>query len=172
MLTRSGVAKRLGKSIATVRRMEGLELHPTRGSNGVHLFDPDEVDAAARRETVGRSHRVSDLAARRYVDDGEETEGADAEAPNRVASLEVELSRQRRAHAAEIEHLRQDAIERERSVADDRAEAMRSARVQAEREAVAVAVGVFVDSLTDRELAQLGEEGLEELAELLGFEDG
>jgi hypothetical protein len=172
MLTRSGVAKRLGKSIATVRRMEGVELHPTRGSNGVHLFDPDEVDAAARGETVDRSHRVSDLAARGYADDGEETDGADAEDENRVASLEVELSRQRRAHAAEIEHLRQEAVERERRAADDLAEAMRSARAQAERESVAVAVGVFVESLTDRELAQLGEDGLDELAALLGSEGG
>jgi len=172
MLTRSGVAKRLGKSIATVRRMEGMELHPTRGSNGVHLFDPDEVDAAARGETVDRSHRVSDLATRGYVDDGEETDGAHADAENRVASLEVELSRQRRAHAAELEHLRQEALERERRAAADRAEAMRSARAQAERETVAAAVGVFVESLTDRELAQLGEDGLDELVALLGSEPG
>lgn len=172
MLTRSGVAKRLGKSIATVRRMEGVELHPTRGSNGVHLFDPDEVDAAARGETLDRSHRVSDLAARGYVDDGDETYGAQAEAENRVASLEVELSRQRRAHAAEIEHLREQALERESRVAADRAEAMRSARAQTERDTVAAAVNAFVASLTDREFAQLGEDGLEELAALLDSEGG
>jgi hypothetical protein len=172
MLTRSGVAKRLGKSIATVRRMEGVELHPTRGSNGVHLFDPDEVDAAARGETVDRSHRVSDLAARGYLDDGEETDGADAETENRVASLEIDLSRQRRAHAAEVEHVRQEALDRERRVAADRAEAMRTARAHAERETLAAAVGIFVESLTDSELAQLGEHGLDELAALLGSEHG
>lgn len=44
MLTRAGVAKRLGKSIATIRRMEGVELHPVRDEHGVYRFDPDEVD--------------------------------------------------------------------------------------------------------------------------------
>lgn len=53
MLTRSGVAKRLGKSLATVRRMEGYALHPTRDERGVHRFDPDEVEAVARGETDG-----------------------------------------------------------------------------------------------------------------------
>src|SRR5882724_5400885 len=108
MLTRSGVAKRLGKSIATVRRMEGAELHPIRGANGVHLFDPDEVDAAARGETVDRSHRVSDLAARGYVDEGDARDPADAEdAERRVAALQAELAHQRRAHTVYVERLRQ-----------------------------------------------------------------
>lgn len=44
MLTRAGVARRLGRSIATVRRMEGHDLHPTIGVNGVHWFYEDEVD--------------------------------------------------------------------------------------------------------------------------------
>ncbi len=48
MMTRSGVAKRLGKSIASVRRMEGSTLHPRLDSRGFHLFDPAEVEAAAR----------------------------------------------------------------------------------------------------------------------------
>src|SRR5690606_14384846 len=62
MLTRTGVARRLGKSIATVRRMEGVELHPTRDERGVHHFDPDEVDAVASGEiTGGRDHRMRDL---------------------------------------------------------------------------------------------------------------
>jgi len=59
MLTRSGVAKRLGKSLATVRRMEGVELHPTRDERGVHHFDPEEVEAVARGEILtDRSHRL------------------------------------------------------------------------------------------------------------------
>lgn len=49
MLTRSQVANRLGKSIATVRRMEGTELHPRRSPEGVNLFDPVEVAEVARR---------------------------------------------------------------------------------------------------------------------------
>jgi hypothetical protein len=47
MLTRGGVAKRPGKSIATIRRMEGVELHVTVDGCGVHWFDTLEVDAIA-----------------------------------------------------------------------------------------------------------------------------
>lgn len=53
MLTRMGVAKKLGKSLATVRRMEGHELHPEVDENGVHLFDEDEVDDLARTRGYG-----------------------------------------------------------------------------------------------------------------------
>jgi hypothetical protein len=56
MLTRSQVAARLGKSIATVRRLEGVHLHPTRDAAGVHRFERDEVEqlasAIARREVT------------------------------------------------------------------------------------------------------------------------
>ena len=59
MLTRSDVAKRLGKCIATVRRMEGVELHPVRDERGVNRFDPDEVEAAAAgRAGEGAIHRA------------------------------------------------------------------------------------------------------------------
>ena len=43
MLTRSQVARRLNKSLATVRRLEGWKLHAHRDANGVHRFDPAEV---------------------------------------------------------------------------------------------------------------------------------
>lgn len=49
MLTRTQVARRLGRSLATVRRLEGTELHPTQDARGVHRFDTDEVDAVAQR---------------------------------------------------------------------------------------------------------------------------
>lgn len=42
-LTRSDVAKALRCSISTVRRLEGVELHPTEDADGVHRFDPLEV---------------------------------------------------------------------------------------------------------------------------------
>lgn len=58
MLTRAGVGRRLGKSIATVRRMEGVELHPTVDGRGVHWFDLREVDAIAASGTRGTRHRV------------------------------------------------------------------------------------------------------------------
>ena len=47
--TRAQVARRLGKSISTVRRLEGVDLHPVRGPDGVNRFDPAEVEALARR---------------------------------------------------------------------------------------------------------------------------
>jgi hypothetical protein len=52
MLTRGQVAKLLGKSIATVRRLEGHELHPQRDLGGVLRFDEDEVELLARQRAV------------------------------------------------------------------------------------------------------------------------
>lgn len=49
MLTRTQVARRLGRSLATVRRAEGKTLHPTVDGRGTHRFDPVEVDALAER---------------------------------------------------------------------------------------------------------------------------
>lgn len=48
MLTRSEVARRLHRSVATVRRLENVVLHPIRGKNDVRLFDPWEVDLLVR----------------------------------------------------------------------------------------------------------------------------
>jgi hypothetical protein len=48
MLTRAQVADRLGRSVATVRRLEGVVLHPSRGRRGVRLFAADEVERVAR----------------------------------------------------------------------------------------------------------------------------
>jgi hypothetical protein len=46
-MTRKQVAVRLGKSIATIRRIEGSLLHPARDDRGVYRFDRDEVEALA-----------------------------------------------------------------------------------------------------------------------------
>jgi hypothetical protein len=46
----------LGKSIATVRRMEGTSLHPVCGRDGVWLFDEDEVRNVMRE--AGRDRRT------------------------------------------------------------------------------------------------------------------
>jgi len=56
-MTRKQVASRLGKSVATVRRIEGVLLYPTRDSRGVHRFDVSEVDALARRVKNGSVQR-------------------------------------------------------------------------------------------------------------------
>ena len=53
MLTRMQVARRLGKSLATVRRLEGSVLHPRRDANGIHRFNPAEVEHVA--EEAARS---------------------------------------------------------------------------------------------------------------------
>ena len=45
-LRRTEVARRLGVSLSTLRRMEGTRLHPATGPDGVHLFDEAEVEAA------------------------------------------------------------------------------------------------------------------------------
>jgi hypothetical protein len=44
-LTRSEVARRLGVSLTTLRRMEGKTLHPVTGPGGVRFFDETEVEA-------------------------------------------------------------------------------------------------------------------------------
>jgi hypothetical protein len=97
MLTRGQVAKRLGKSIATVRRMEGRALHPKRDQKGVLRFDPAEVERVVRqplrpgvgqpRQNSARQSRwfASELSSRRDEDEDcdveerakEEQEGAE-----------------------------------------------------------------------------------------------
>jgi hypothetical protein len=52
MMTRGQVAKRLGVSVAAVRKFEGTELHPEmRGRRWI--FDPTEVDGLARLRARG-----------------------------------------------------------------------------------------------------------------------
>ena len=53
MLTRSAVAKKLGRSLATVRRLEGKELFPRCDSRGVNWFDEADVERVAVRFARG-----------------------------------------------------------------------------------------------------------------------
>lgn len=46
-LTRDDVAKRLGVSVSTVRRLEGSKLHPLVADNGVRRFKPADVEQLA-----------------------------------------------------------------------------------------------------------------------------
>lgn len=146
MLTRSGVAKRLGKSIATVRRMEGVEFHPTLGSDGVRLFDPDEVEGVASGRPGPSPHRIADLTARRILNPDDVPPGTE----NRIAELESELARERTAHAESLAWLRQEAARREKHAADEARE-----------------LAALLDSLTDHDLAALDDDDLDELAALL-----
>lgn len=45
-LGRSAVARALGVSVSTVRRLEGTLLHPVHAAGGARRFDPDEVERA------------------------------------------------------------------------------------------------------------------------------
>jgi hypothetical protein len=49
-LTRRTVANRLGVSVSTVRRMEGIDLHPYQDERGVWCFDGLEVEAIAAKQ--------------------------------------------------------------------------------------------------------------------------
>ena len=44
LLTRAQVARALGVGVSTVRRLEGRVLHPVVGIDGIHRFDPREVE--------------------------------------------------------------------------------------------------------------------------------
>ena len=58
-LTRIQVARRLGKSIATVRRLEGRVLFPHRDWRGVHRFDEWEVERLQRNPDRLKQHARS-----------------------------------------------------------------------------------------------------------------
>jgi hypothetical protein len=156
MLTRSGVAKRLGKSIATVRRMEGHELHPVKDENGVHRFDPEEVAEVARSR---RSESVAD-------DSEAQLEQVQQE---RVAEeLDwLQWQRQQRAEWArrEEERVREEVRRR----AELQAELERRREEHARQELVTAQVELLetVESLTPRDWSRLDESEREELEALL-----
>jgi hypothetical protein len=53
VLSRSQVARRLERSVATVRRIEGVLLFPRRDRRGIYRFDDSEVDDLARKVRAG-----------------------------------------------------------------------------------------------------------------------
>jgi hypothetical protein len=59
-MTRGEVARALRRSIATVRRIEGVYLHPQKGADGVHQFDPEEV-RRLQADLASRSVRLAPL---------------------------------------------------------------------------------------------------------------
>jgi hypothetical protein len=72
-------AKRLGKSVATVRRLEGVELFPTLDEDGTHRFDPAEVELlAAKMDRAPPSHSswLRAELARRAEEEADEREHA------------------------------------------------------------------------------------------------
>lgn len=120
-MTRTQVARRLGKSLATVRRIEGVLLHPTQDARGVHRFDSGEVEALARDIKTGRASLALEM--RR---NGSESPMGDPQDHDRcancldlereIATLRDELEERRAAQRLEltrlqIEHDRQRAIQ-------------------------------------------------------------
>jgi hypothetical protein len=142
MLKRSHVAKRLGKSLATVRRLEGVELHPVIGENGVHLFDETEVDEVAMRGRRGPSDNGSAASptthapsawlraelARRAREEGEDGEHA---ARLQAQRAEIEALDQQRAEE-------RDRVQRIRENEERRAQAAARAHLDTIREDVAL----------------------------------
>jgi hypothetical protein len=177
MLTRGQVAKRLGKSIATVRRMEGRALHPKRDQKGVLRFDPAEVESVVRqpsrpgveqpRQNSGRQSRWFELELSSRHD---EDEDCDVEEQAREELGEAEEARskelERRAieghtRKAAEEAVRQEFARREREE-DERRRAEQIRGEQQLREADAAQdlaaktdLLFFLETRSDREVRRL-----------------
>lgn len=95
MLTRSQVARRLGKSIATVRRIEGVLLRPVQDAHGVHRFDADEVDALAEDIVQGTVSLWAELQG-----DNDSDDGSPGLLQRRCADAEAKAAKLQRENAA------------------------------------------------------------------------
>ena len=113
VMTRKQVADRLGRSIATVRRLEVTLLHPHRDARGVHHFDRNEVEQLARdlnsgRISLGRNQASS-------TGDGDWDGETETECQRcsslqeQVDALTDELGSMRNSHRREIEILQTEA---------------------------------------------------------------
>jgi len=112
-MTRKQVAQRLGKSIATVRRLEGVLLHPTLDSVGKHHFDADEVEELAEGIQRGEVTLWQQMRGVSQPLKGIAMSNADpSECPNcndrehESAQLKDTLNEQERRHRRELDALR------------------------------------------------------------------
>ena len=157
----------MGKSVASVRRMEGVELHPVRDERGVHRFDPEEVEQVARLQADAR------------LGHGGELEELRAEL-GELRQWEEERSQREWEREQQAERERRDKQERERQREEQRqAEQRQRAELEAEntrlREQLAAAELAAarsefcetVQSLSRRDLERMSDAEQEELAELL-----
>ncbi|MEO6599518.1 MAG: hypothetical protein ABIQ16_06565 [Polyangiaceae bacterium] len=115
-MTRKQVASRLGKSVATVRRIEGVLLYPTRDARGVHRFDVSEVDALARRVKNGSvqlSQAFSPVDGKTYEVDTREPCQRCTSLKQRVAGLLEELDEQRGRHDLEVREFQRERLAHE-----------------------------------------------------------
>jgi len=153
MLTRGQVAKRLGKSIATVRRMEGRELHPRRDAGGVFRFDSVEVDALLHGDTdqqiAGRRIWLDvELGAR----EGQQAEAGGSNDARAVSAEDFEA----RVRAAVERVVREEFTRRDGEQARRKAE--RQEREQAEALAACSELLALLESSSESELAALAED--------------
>ena len=124
-MTRKQVAQRLGKSIATVRRIEGVLLHPRQDARGVRHFDPRAVEALVKDVAKGTVSLIPVLPSR--WGSGQARDDNPANECERcvvlsagIEELRTELDEQRREHRLVIERLQ---TEREGEAAAYEAEA-------------------------------------------------
>ncbi|MET0791105.1 MAG: hypothetical protein ABW061_06245 [Polyangiaceae bacterium] len=111
MLTRSQVAKRLGKSVATVRRLEGVLLAPVQDARGVYRFNADDVDDLARDIARGEVSIWEEIGAAADDRASRLVSGAEPR-PSRTADLDLvntaELRRQSEAAAEQVAKLQRE----------------------------------------------------------------
>ncbi len=120
MMTRGEVARRLGKSIATVRRMEGSVLHPRRDEQGVLRFSSEEVERVARGMRGGTPGALPPSALRSaWFDSDDEEETLDPEEiEHRERMRKREAESNAAAEAQRLERLRAEQ-EDERRAAEE-----------------------------------------------------
>jgi len=92
-MTRSEVAIRIGRSVSTVRRLEGVELFPSTDGSGVHHFDEWEVRnlIASMREGLRLPNGMAKEAAAPLTTRHERDEPEIRKLEERVKGLESDL---------------------------------------------------------------------------------
>ena len=171
MLTRIQVARRLGKSVATVRRLEGAQLHPYVDASGVHRFDVREVERLARRLNVPGARldiasagidaveaRYPQLTAPATEEGADEHDARRAPPVNRCGY-----------HLEEIARLRQRVRDLEEALTQNRAdaEAEASDELRARRRLLRELLDLRASS-SSRRLRQIGPELLDAMIDFLG----
>lgn len=138
-MNRRQVAQRLGKSLATVRRIEGVLLHPARDARGVHRFDDQEVEAVAQGVENGTltlwqeiRRGAADVTTDESLFDRNAAEGCASclalEKQIRALGEELdELGRRRRLDADDLERERAKFAAERREFEDEVAEFMAAA---------------------------------------------
>jgi len=92
-LTRSMVARRLGKSESTIRRWDGVRLHPVVGPDGVNRYDPVEVEALAPVLSSGDGgRRAATTVAATVAPSGRATTSAQSAAAEGATAPETRVS--------------------------------------------------------------------------------